>query len=267
LRLFKDCAFLGISFSASSPSPSGTLYRRVQLGRAKDIYRNPEPGKKRPLKDSDTEDPVAKRNKTVLWNNSSMDDERAATNPASVREMMKDTHLFNDAQDRVRVYDAMSKVKDDDDYTTTVNTACEVGEEALSRILHDSPPDKRDLVLREIRNYQSDPTMYSRIVQNISDLEIHSGIIDPFGLLPKVVTRAFLQRFLKKERKKGDRRDEVKCHCCGGLFCTPAGESDVQNVVWKLCGRHVMHLDCFVKAIKEGEMPLYGFCECVAEEN
>jgi hypothetical protein len=111
--------------------------------------------------------------------------------------------------------------------------------------LADSPEKRR---LRAIKNLKEG--YRNEVVNAISDIQIHKHRFDPYNIFPSIVTQQILSQLLV---------EHASCLICRDTFI------DCTDVIWKYCKQHLMHVKCFRKKVAEGDMPLFGHCDCIVD--
>ncbi|KAH7184121.1 hypothetical protein DER44DRAFT_817041 [Fusarium oxysporum] len=130
---------------------------------------------------------------------------------------------------RVRVYHRLLEMDIDETLCNALNVVYASDITILATAIHDSP--------QHIRR---------TIIDLMSDIERQKENNDPKSALPTIMTDS-----LVSERGYG--------------FCSENKKNpvDVEDVVWKDCGAHLMHLECLRRQVLEGNMPLKGLCTCI----
>ncbi|OBS17147.1 hypothetical protein FPOA_12324 [Fusarium poae] len=153
--------------------------------------------------------------------------------------------------ERVRNYELLLESNIDEKVFNGFQEAFRRGSTTLAKVIHDSPQRIRLWVLGMM-----DTEFRRTIIDLMSDMETKIGDYDPVGALPNIMTDSLAREPFGKLKT---------CVVCEGGFCSANKESpvDVEEVVWKDCRIHLMHLECFRKKVSKGEVPVKGFCECV----
>ncbi|KAF4469433.1 hypothetical protein FALBO_3665 [Fusarium albosuccineum] len=159
-------------------------------------------------------------------------------------------------ESRLALYQTLMHCNRSDVFEDILAQAAEFGDNTLAMTLHDCPPGLRLQALIQMTSEQR-----MRILELITDLEVGRAVDDPSALFPMVVTNFMLEPLLEISNAE----DELSCLVCGDGFCkhNEKEKVDIENVIWKNCGNHMMHVNCFRSAVREGEMPLAGPCTCV----
>ncbi|KAJ3454360.1 hypothetical protein MRS44_018254 [Fusarium solani] len=179
--------------------------------------------------------------------------EREAKRPA-----LNETHpkVLN-YKNRVKIYQILQKCTDLDDFYNILNEAHKSGEMTLAQVLHVSPPTMRFKALEQLK-----PEWGKRLIRMITDIEHEKEHEDPRCLLPTVVTELFLDTLsISNANMRGK---DILCVICNRGFCEKNVEKvDIEEVIWKDCGNHLMHTECFRSKVRKGGMPHAGLCPCV----
>jgi hypothetical protein len=143
----------------------------------------------------------------------------------------------------------MTSVRDEN-LCSILNEAYSSDSITFAKVIHDSPQHVRLWALEML-----DTEFRRTIIDLISNMERQKENNDPLRALPTIMTDS-----LARNRFYGTRT----CVVCGGGFCNKneKNRADVEDVVWKDCGVHLMHLECFRRKVSEGIMPTKGFCAC-----
>ncbi|KAF4414962.1 hypothetical protein F53441_14682 [Fusarium austroafricanum] len=159
-----------------------------------------------------------------------------------------------DYEERVKLYHLLLQPHFYKELPSTLNRAFKSDSATLAKLIHDSPPHIRLWALGELEKLG--PEYRRAIIDRISEIERDKRNNDPFSALPNVMTDSLIRN------RSSDTRT---CVVCGGGFCSENQKNlvDVEDVVWKDCGFHLMHLECFRTKVFEGEMPLKGLCACI----
>ncbi|KAH7228517.1 uncharacterized protein BKA55DRAFT_524104 [Fusarium redolens] len=152
---------------------------------------------------------------------------------------------------RVRVYHRLLEISIDENLCNALNVVYASDITILATTIHDSPQHIRLWALQQL-----DEKFRRTIIELMSDIERHKENNDPKSALPTIMTDS-----LARERVVGTRT----CFVCEDGFCSENKKNpvDVEDVVWKDCGAHLMHLECFRRQVLEGKMPLKGLCACI----
>ncbi|KAK2134165.1 hypothetical protein NOF04DRAFT_1236964 [Fusarium oxysporum II5] len=152
---------------------------------------------------------------------------------------------------RVRVYHRLLEMDIDETLCNALNVVYASDITILATAIHDSPQHIRLWALQ-----QFDEKFRRTIIDLMSDIERQKENNDPKSALPTIMTDS-----LVRERAVGTRT----CVVCEDGFCSESKKNpvDVEHVVWKDCGAHLMHLECFRRQVLEGKMPLKGLCTCI----
>ncbi|KAM5526511.1 hypothetical protein FOXYSP1_21079 [Fusarium oxysporum f. sp. phaseoli] len=152
---------------------------------------------------------------------------------------------------RVRVYHRLLEIDIDEKLCNALNVVYASDITILATTIHDSPQHIRLWALQQL-----DEKFRRTIIELMSDIERQKEKNDPKSALPTIMTDS-----LARERVVGT----GTCVVCEDGFCSENKKSpvDVEDVVWKDCGAHLMHLECFRRQVLEGKMPLKGLCTCI----
>ncbi|TVY62461.1 hypothetical protein Focb16_v004227 [Fusarium oxysporum f. sp. cubense] len=152
---------------------------------------------------------------------------------------------------RVRVYHRLLEIDIDENLCNALNIVYASDITILATTIHDSPQHIRLWALQQL-----DEKFKRTIIELMSDIERQKENNDPKSALPTIMTDS-----LARERVVGTRT----CFVCEDGFCSENMKNpvDVEDVVWKDCGAHLMHLECFRRQVLEGKMPLKGLCACI----
>ncbi|KAK2686074.1 hypothetical protein QWA68_015244 [Fusarium oxysporum] len=152
---------------------------------------------------------------------------------------------------RVRVYHRLLEIDIDENLCNALNAVYTSDITILATTIHDSPQRIRLWALQQL-----DEKFRRTIIDLMSDIERQKGNNDPKSALPTIMTDS-----LARERVVGTRT----CVECEDGFCSENKKTpvDVEDVVWKDCGAHLMHLECFRRQVLKGKMPLKGLCACI----
>ncbi|KEY75292.1 hypothetical protein S7711_08633 [Stachybotrys chartarum IBT 7711] len=116
---------------------------------------------------------------------------------------------------------------------------------SIAIALMDSPEGLRLRAIQALKdNYRNE------VVDAISDIQINKNRFDPYNLFPSIITHQILSRLL------------VESAVC--LICQD-GFVDCTDVIWKHCKQHLMHTACFRRVVAQGQMPLFGYCDCIKD--
>jgi len=126
----------------------------------------------------------------------------------------------------------------------------EDGELRLALALNDCKERYRRDALKKL-----DPEMRLRIVRLISNVQLDKARFDPRSLFPSVITEEIINTLVADKKLK----EKPSCEICHDTF------NECADIIWKNCGRHLMHLECFKFRKGFGEMPLIGPCACIEE--
>jgi hypothetical protein len=154
--------------------------------------------------------------------------------------------------ERVRLYFLLQRTSlRDENLCNILNEAYLSDSTTFAKVIHDSPQHVRLWALEML-----DTEFRRTIIDLMSNMERQKENNDPICALPTIMTDS-----LARKRFGGTRT----CIVCGGGFCSANKKNpvDVEDVVWKDCGVHLMHLECFRRKVLEGEMPLKGLCGCI----
>ncbi|EXL38947.1 hypothetical protein FOCG_18427 [Fusarium oxysporum f. sp. radicis-lycopersici 26381] len=152
---------------------------------------------------------------------------------------------------RVRVYHRLLEMDIDETLCNALNVVYASDITILATAIHDSPQHIRLWALQ-----QFDEKSRRTIIDLMSDIERQKENNDPKSALPTIMTDS-----LVRERVVGT----GTCVVCEDGFCSENKKNpvDVEDVVWKDCGAHLMHLECLRRQVLEGKMPLKGLCTCI----
>ncbi|KAG7404152.1 hypothetical protein Forpe1208_v015990 [Fusarium oxysporum f. sp. rapae] len=152
---------------------------------------------------------------------------------------------------RVRVYHRLLEIDIDENLCNALNVVYASDITILATTIHDSPQHIRLWALQQL-----DEKFRRTIIDLMSDIERQKENNDPKSALPTIMTDS-----LARERVVGTRT----CVVCEDGFCSENKKNpvDVEDVVWKDCGAHLMHLECFRRQVLEDKMPLKGLCACI----
>ncbi|RSL48168.1 hypothetical protein CEP54_013061 [Fusarium duplospermum] len=161
-------------------------------------------------------------------------------------------------ESRLKIYQMLHECTHWDAFCYILNTAHELGDMTLALTLHDSPSAMRLKALKQLR-----PEWRKRLIELVTDIEHEKELFDPRSLFPTVVTDSFLD-FLSISNANM-RGKAIVCVICERGFCgkNVEGAIDIEEVIWKDCGTHLMHAKCYRSKVLEGDMPHVGPCPCV----
>ncbi|SPJ81826.1 uncharacterized protein FTOL_09231 [Fusarium torulosum] len=154
--------------------------------------------------------------------------------------------------ERVRLYSLLQRFSlCDENLCNILNEAYSSDRTTFAKIIHDSPQHVRLWALERL-----DAKFRREIINLMSDMEREKENNDPIRAFPTIMTDSLAREPFSKPRT---------CVVCGDGFCSAnkKNRADVEDVVWKDCGVHLMHLECFRRKVLEGEMPLKGLCGCI----
>ncbi|KAG8664954.1 uncharacterized protein FPOAC1_012931 [Fusarium poae] len=175
------------------------------------------------------------------------DDHMMRDEAQPIQELDEETSGY---AERVRNYQFRLTSKIDEKLYNEFKEAFETGGMTLAKVIHDSPQHVRLWALNML-----DTEFRRTIIDIMSDMETNRGHFDPVGALPNIVTDSLLHEF---------GMTKTSCVVCEGGFCRrKKNPVDVEEVVWKDCRLHLMHLQCFRDKVSEGKIPGKGFCKCV----
>ncbi|KAF5704672.1 hypothetical protein FMUND_12380 [Fusarium mundagurra] len=151
---------------------------------------------------------------------------------------------------RVQIYHALLQMDIDETLKNALDQVYLRDMMVFVEVLHDSPQHIRSWALE-----QWNEKFRRSMVDEMSDIERKKKINDPKSALPTIMTDSLACELV------GTR----SCVVCKGGFCSENKQNpvDVEDVVWKDCGVHLMHLECFRRQVSEGKMPLKGLCACI----
>jgi hypothetical protein len=156
---------------------------------------------------------------------------------------------------RVRVYHQLLQANlGDEKLCNVLNDAYTSDNTTLAEVIHDSPQHVRLWALEMLDTV--DTKSRRTIIDAISEIESQKAYNDPVSALPAIMTDSLARKSFGGTQT---------CVICEGGFCSANEQNpvDVEDVVWKDCGVHLMHLHCFRKEVLGGEMPLKGHCACI----
>jgi hypothetical protein len=141
----------------------------------------------------------------------------------------------------------------DENLCDILNEAYSSDSTTFAKVIHDSPQHVRLWALEML-----DTEFRRTIIDLMSIMERQKENNDPICALPTIMTDSLARKHFA---------GTPTCHVCGEGFCSANEENpvDVEDVVWKDCGVHLMHLECFRRKVLKGEMPLKGLCRCIEE--
>jgi hypothetical protein len=150
---------------------------------------------------------------------------------------VKNYKLFESSVNEENLWDYMAQIYEESDRTT------------LAEVMHDCPQNLRLATLARL-----DAKSKSVLLSQISDIERQKQKNDPKSIFPTIMTD-----MLAREHSSSP-----ICMICHDGFCSANRENpvDIENVVKKTCGSHIMHWACFRRKVIDGEMPLHGPCAC-----
>ncbi|KAF4415712.1 hypothetical protein F53441_14606 [Fusarium austroafricanum] len=183
---------------------------------------------------------------------SAASDDHTMRDEADSTQRLEET--IPDYEERVKLYHLLLQPHFYKELSNTLNRAFKSDSATLAKLIHDSPPHIRLWAFGELEKLG--PEYRRTIIDRISEIERDKRNNDPFSALPNVMTDSLIRN------RSSDTRT---CVVCGGGFCSENKKNlvDVEDVVWKDCGFHLMHLECFRTKVFEGEMPLKGLCACI----
>jgi hypothetical protein len=152
-----------------------------------------------------------------------------------------------DVKSRLQLYDNLRRCQNWGEYCEILNAIPREYKFVLALAINDAPEELRLRALRELEFSRG--VHYSRIVHEITEIQMKKSKFDPQSLFPPVATNEFVASLPTSAQT---------CSLCGGPFKVG------YNMIPKWCGNHIMHERCaHRRVIERGEMPLWGPCDCV----
>ena len=201
---------------------------------------------------ADDKNPVESSPKTTRVSRKRRQDAIDSTDePVTKRQQIIDPRLSIDLKSRMQLFLVLQGCKTWNTYDTILNMTHKSNEVKFALALNDSPQKLRLKALERL-----DHDTYTRILALICEIQLDRKRFDPTSSFPTVVTYQLLAALLS-DQTSSTSSAMPSCLICQSKFV------DGTDVVWKGCGKHLMHEECFREKATEGEIWLRGPCNCI----
>jgi hypothetical protein len=150
---------------------------------------------------------------------------------------------FGSQKSRMELYVRLLDCQTWESYCRILNTIPKNDEFTIALALNDSAEWARLMALNQL-----EAQLYSRIIENISEIQMDKNRFDPKFLFPCVATNKFMETLPSSVRK---------CNICDKCF------EEGSDIIWKFCGSHSLHNKCLRESFDQ--MPLIGTCDCILD--
>lgn len=154
---------------------------------------------------------------------------------------------------RVKLREALAPILETDEVMALTLVGLSHRQIAFAIMLHDMPAGTR---LRILDILPSDA--YQIIIGYFSYIERLRSTHDPKGYFSPTITKSLLLDATGHHIPR-IYSDGSSNHC---YLCNKGFMEEGEDVVWKECKGHIMHMACFKVKVMEGINPLWGHCGC-----